>query len=386
MNFGFTEEQELLRSEVEKFVQAHSPMPEVRRAARSERGYDETTWRRMAELGWLGLLVPEAHGGAGLSWVDVIVLLEATGRALLPSPLLSTVLATAALAQYGDEPQRERLLPPLARGETIATVALLERGQRLGADGVSLRAQRDGDGYRLDGEKAFVADVGSAGLFVVAARAEPGVGLWLVQRDQPGVTARSAPLIDATKRMGTLMLSDVRVTADAVLVAPGSAGIDALERLLDAGAVAVAAEMIGAAEAAHALTVEYAKTRRQFGQLIGRFQGVKHPLAEMYVELETARSLVYYAAWALSAAPADSRNAPALRGGASFVARAASMAKAYASDAFARIGVDAIQLHGAIGYTDEYDAQLYLKRSKWARPQFGDADYHYDRVAALGGL
>jgi alkylation response protein AidB-like acyl-CoA dehydrogenase len=373
MNFGFTEEQELLRGEVEKFVQAHSPMPEVRRAARSERGYDEPTWRRMAELGWLGLLVPEVHGGAGLSWVDVIVLLEATGRALLPSPLLSTVLASAALAQYGDEAQRARLLPPLARGETIATVALLERGQRLGADGVSLRAQREGDGYRLDGEKAFVADVGSAALFVVAARAEPGVGLWLVQRDQPGVTARSAALIDATKRMGTLVLSDVRVTADAVLVAPGAAAQPALGRLLDAGAIAVAAEMIGAAEAAHALTVEYAKTRRQFGQLIGRFQGVKHPLAEMYVELETARSLVYYAAWALSASPAE-------------VARAASMAKAYASDAFARIGVDAIQLHGAIGYTDEYDAQLYLKRSKWARPQFGDADYHYDRVAALGGL
>ncbi len=373
MNFGFTEEQELLRAGVEKFVQAHSPMPEVRRAARSELGFDERTWLHMADLGWLGLLVPEAHGGAGLSWVDVIVLLEATGRALLPSPLLSTLLASAALVEHGSETQRAHFLPGLARGEIIATPALLERGQRLGEGGVSLRARADGGGYRLDGEKTFVADAGSAGLFVVAARADRGVGLFLVQRQQPGVTARSAPLIDTTKRMGTLVLADAHVEPDAVLVAPGAAAEAALGRLLDAGAVAVAAEMIGAAQAAHALTVEYAKTRRQFGELIGRFQAVKHPLAEMYVDLETARSLVYYAAWALSAAPAE-------------VPRAASMAKAYASDAFARIGIDAIQLHGAIGYTDEYDAQLYLKRSKWARPQFGDADYHYDRIATLGGL
>jgi alkylation response protein AidB-like acyl-CoA dehydrogenase len=143
--------------------------------------------------------------------------------------------------------------------------------------------------------------------------------------------------------------------------------------LLDAGAVATAAEAVGAAQAAHELTVEYAKTRYQFGVPIGKFQGVKHPLAEMHVDIETARSLVYYAAWALEHGPAE-------------LPRAASMAKAYTSDAFARIGIDAIQLHGAIGYTEEYDAQLYLKRSKWVRPQFGDADYHYERIARLGGL
>ena len=156
-----------------------------------------------------------------------------------------------------------------------------------------------------------------------------------------------------------------------LVAAPDSAR--AFERLLDMGAVAVAAEAVGAASAALALTVDYAKTRKQFGHPIGKFQGVKHPLAEMHVELETAKSLVYFAGWALSASPEQ-------------VPQAASMAKAQASDAFARIGVDAIQLHGAIGYTDEYDAQLYLKRSKWARPQYGDADYHYDRLARLRGL
>jgi len=280
-------------------------------------------------------------------------------------------LASAALAQHGSAAQKARHLPALARGELTATLALLERDQRLGADGVHATAVRDGEAYVLTGEKAFVHDAGSAGLFVTAARSEQGVALFLLERAQPGVTAESHALIDTTKRMGTLRMQGARVGAESVLVAPAQAE-HALARWLDAGAVAVAAEAVGAAQAAHALTVAYAKERQQFGGPIGRFQGVKHPLAEMYVELETARSLVYYAAWALDASPDD-------------VPRTASMAKAYTSEAFARIGIDAIQLHGAIGYTEEYDAQLYLKRSKWARPQFGDADHHYDRLARLGG-
>jgi alkylation response protein AidB-like acyl-CoA dehydrogenase len=372
MNFGLSEEQLLLQGAVRAFLDAHCALPEVRRAAAMPQGYDPQVWRQIGELGWPGLLVPEALSGAGLGFIDVALVLEATGQRLLPSPLVSTVLAALALREHGTQAQRAGHLPALARGERIATVALLEREQRLGPEGVGARAERDGAGFVLEGEKAFVHDAGSASLFVVAARASDGVALFLVERGQAGVEASDFPMIDTTKRMGTLRLSGVRVPDDAVLVAPSS-GAAALERLLDAGAVAVAAEMVGAAHAAHALTVEYAKTRKQFGESIGRFQGVKHPLAEMYVQIETARSLVYYAAWALDAAPAE---AP----------RSVSMAKAYASEAFARIGIDAIQLHGAIGYTDEYDAQLYLKRSKWARPQFGDADYHYDRIARLGGL
>jgi alkylation response protein AidB-like acyl-CoA dehydrogenase len=371
MNFGFTEEQERLRAEARRLLQLESPMPAVRRAAGTPLGYDPALWQRLAALGFVGLLVPERHGGGGLGWVEVIVLLEATGQTLLPSPLLSTLLASAALKTHGDEAQQARYLPRIARGELIATLALLERSQRLDVEGVQTTARRDGDGYVLAGEKAFVHDAGSAGLFVVAARGEQGVGLFLIEREQPGVVAENHSTIDSTKRMGNLRLSDVHIGKDAVLVAP-PAGEAALECLLDAGAVAVAAEAVGAATAAHALTVAYAKERKQFGAPIGKFQGVKHPLAEMYVEIETARSLVYCAAWALDAAPEA-------------VPRAASMAKAYTSECFARVGIDAIQLHGAIGYTEEYDAQLYLKRSKWARPQFGDADHHYDRIARLGG-
>jgi alkylation response protein AidB-like acyl-CoA dehydrogenase len=372
MNFGFTQEQEMLGTEARRLLQLESPMAEVRRVAGTPQGYDSGLWQQLAALGWLGLLVPQRCGGAGLGWVDVIVLLEVTGRGLLPSPLLSTMLASAAIVENGDAAQHARVLPRIAAGELIATLALFERDQPLEPEGVRAHAAKTGDGHVLDGEKAFVHDAGSAGLFVVAAREERGLGLFLVERGQAGVQAENHSMIDATKRMGTLRLSGVRVAREAVLVAPPQAEA-AFGRLLDAGAVATAAEAVGAAQAVHELTVEYAKVRHQFGVPIGKFQAVKHPLAEMHVEIETAKSLVYYAAWALESAASE-------------LPRAASMAKAYISDAFARIGIDAIQLHGAIGYTAEYDAQLYLKRSKWVRPQFGDADYHYERIAQLGGL
>jgi alkylation response protein AidB-like acyl-CoA dehydrogenase len=373
MNFGFTAEQELLAAAVQKFLREHSPLGEVRRAARSEHGYSESVWRTLSELGWPGLLVPEAHGGSGLGFVDAALLFEQLGYGLLPGPLAATVLASAALAAYGSAAQQAQYLPGLARGASIAAPALFEDGQPLEASGVHARAQAEpGGGFTLSGEKAFVPDAGSAELFVVAARSERGLGLFLVERGQPGVSTSAFATIDATKRMGSLSLSQVRVADSAVLVAP-PAGEAAYARLLDQGAISIAAESIGAGAAALAMTVEYAKTRRQFEAPIGKFQGVKHPLAEAHVELETARSLVYYAAWTLDASPSE---AP----------RAAAMAKAYASEAFATIGLLAIQLHGAIGYTEEYDAQLYFKRSKWARPQYGDPDQHYERIAQLGGL
>ena len=328
MNFGFTEQQEQLRAQVQKLLVTESPMPEVRRVAKTDAGYDAALWNKLGELGLLGLLVPEAFGGAGLSWVDAVVLLEATGQALLPSPLLSQLLVTSVIAELGSDEQKRRLLPALARGEQIAAPALFERGRELGAEGVHAQAVASGTGYALTGEKTFVADAASAGLFLVAALGEQGLVLGVLERDQPGVRAQCFTAIDTTKRIGTLTLDGTRLEPANVLVA-GPAGARAFERLLDMGAVAVAAEAVGAASAALALTVDYAKTRKQFGHPIGKFQGVKHPLAEMHVELETAKSLVYFAGWALSASPEQ-------------VPQAASMAKAQASDAFARIGVDAI--------------------------------------------
>src|SRR5262245_11667769 len=375
MDFGLSEEQELLRSEVRKFLDARCPLEQVRKIMETGPGYAPELWQELAELGWLGLIIPENHGGAGLGWVDLVVLLRETGRTLFPSPLVSTTLAAAAILDAGSAEQQARRLPSLADGTRIGTLALLEASDVLAPTGVSVQGKPDGDAFVVTGEKRFVSDAGAANLFVVAFRTGSGaqdLTLGVVDAGAPGVSAKAFPTIDATKRMGTLLLENARVPKSALLGAPGKAW-PAIETLFDRGAVAVTAESLGAAQAALDLTVQYAKDRIQFGAPIGKYQGVKHPLAEMYVDVESATSLLYYAAWAADESPAE-------------LPRSASLAKAYTADAFARIGIDGVQLHGAVGYTAEYDIQLYLKRSKWARPAFGDSDYHYERVARLGGL
>jgi alkylation response protein AidB-like acyl-CoA dehydrogenase len=369
MNFGFTEEQELLRSEVRKFLEESCPLEKVRSIGEGA-GFDPTLWRQIADLGWLGLLVPEEHGGAGLGWVDLVVVLEETGRSLLPSPLLATTLFAHALVRFGSDAQKAELLPRIASGEAIGTLALMEADDVPGPAGVQLSGEKDGAGWTLRGEKLFVPDAEAATHFLTAFRTMDGVRLAILARGAAGVSAASFPGIDLTKRVGRLSMEDVRVEESALL--PG-ADAEALGALFDAGATAVATEAVGAAEAALDLTVRYARERIQFGRPIGQFQGVKHPLAESYVDIESWKSLAYYAAWCIDEGHAD---APL----------AASRAKAYASECFPRIGIEVIQLHGGIGYTWEYDAHLYLKRAKWMRPVFGDADWHYERVAQLGGL
>jgi alkylation response protein AidB-like acyl-CoA dehydrogenase len=325
----------------------------------------------MAGLGWLGLIIGEQYGGAGLGFVDLAVLLEETGRGLLPGPLLSTSLAAAAISEFGSEEQKQRYLPSLADGSAIGTLAILEDSDTLGPDGVALAGTRDGDGYRLNGVKRFVHDAGSATLFVVAFRAGKDIAFAVVPASADGVKAQSHASMDQTKRLGSLTLESVFVSSGDVLGAAKD-GAAALARLLDLAAVAVTAEMVGAMDRALEITTNYAKERVQFGAPIGKYQGVKHPLAEMFVDVETSRSLVYYAAWCVSDRPEE-------------LPAAAARAKAYASEAFTRIGIDGVQLHGAIGFTAEYDIQLYLKRSKWALPAFGDAAFHYERLAQMGG-
>ncbi len=372
MNFGFTEEQELLRQEVRKFLDANAPMEAVRKLAETPEGFSRALWQQIGALGWLGLTIPEAHGGAGLGMVDLVVVLEETGRTLFPSPLLATTLAASAIRDAGSEAQRARWLPGLAEGSAIGTIAVVEAGDRLDPGGVRLAGRREGGDWRITGEKLQVLDGAEADLLVVAFRTGPDDGeiaLGVVERGAPGLTVEATPSIDATRRVARVRCAGVRLAADALLGAPGAAAA-ALTRLLDQAAAAVTAETIGAAEGALRLTVDYARERVQFGSPIGRFQGVKHPLAEMYVDVESFKSLLYYAAWCIDQ---DDPETP----------RFVSMAKAYAGEAFARIGIDGVQLHGGVGYTWEYDVQLYLKRSKWARAAFGDPDHHYDRVARL---
>jgi len=371
MNFGFTQEQDLLRGEVRKFVAQRCPMEKVREIIRHKQPtFDGALWGELVEMGLAGLTVSEAHGGAGLSLLDLVVVLEELGRGLVPLPVLTSALAAHAIRVAGDEAQQARYLPRIAQG-AVATVALLEGDGRLDAAGIGLTGRVDGDGFVLSGAKHFVDDAGAAELFVVAFRtgdAPEALSLAVLERGE-GVSGESYLTMDRTKPAGNLVLDGARVPASAVLGEVGGAW-EVIQGIYDRGAVLVTAEAIGTAEAAHAMTVEYAKTRVQFGSVIGRYQGVKHPLAEMYVDLESIKSLTYYAAWL-----ADHRSAE--------LPVAASRAKAYAADAFVRIGIDAIQLHGAIGYTSELDAQLYMKRAKYVRPAFGDADYHFDRVLML---
>ena len=366
MNFGFTEEQDFLRDAVRKFVDGRCPMSEVRNLMETRDAHSPELWTEMASLGWLGLLVPEEHGGAGLSWVDFVVLLEEAGRTLLPSPLVSNALALTAVKEGGSPAQQGRWLPALADGSSVGTLALLEESDIPGLEGIALAARVEGDTHVLEGRKCFVADAGCADLFVVAYRANGELALGVVSASAAGVSVELAVSLDETKRMGTLRLAGVRIEArDRLEAVPASTTIPLLQ---DCGAIAVTAEALGAAEGALAITVQYAKDRVQFGSPIGRYQGVKHRLADQWVDTESIKSLVYYGAWAIE----NSREE---------LPRYASLSKAYVADAFTRIGVECVQLHGAVGYTLEYDIQLYLKRSKWVRSMYGDSNYHRDRLA-----
>ncbi len=375
MNFGFSEEQDLLRSEVRRFLAERCPMSEVREIIATPSGYSESLWHELGSLGWLGLTVPEAHGGGGLSWLDLMILLEETGRSLFPSPLIANTLAATALVELGSEEQKKLWLPGICDGSRVGTVALFEESDIASIAGMRMRSEmRDGQ-MILSGRKCQVLDPESADLFIVSFRTGDGnedLALGVIDASTPGATAKSFEMIDASKRMGHLDLTEVQLADSHILGGNRQAG-GAITRLLDAATLAVTAEMAGAVDAAIQLTVEYAKERIQFDQPIGQFQGVKHPLAEMYVDAESFKSLLYYGAWCFEHRPEE-------------LSRYASLAKAYATEAFIRTGVDSIQLHGAVGFTTAQDIHLYFKRSKWARPIFGDAETHYERVLKLRGI
>lgn len=377
MNFGFTEEQELLRAEVRKFLDQNAPLERVRKIVEDDDspGTDPALWARMAELGWVGLTMPEEHGGMGLDLETLLVVLEETGRSLFPSPLVSSVLAAKAIERFGNAEQQARWLPGLADGTKVGAFAVLERSDTLAADGIETLGKPDGEDLILSGEKLFVMDAAAADLTVVAIRSgsdAESISLVVVEADTPGVVAKDFEAMDLTKRIGRLVLEEARVPAGSVLGEQGAAW-PAVQWLIDLGAALVTAEAVGAAEAALDITTAFAKERVQFDEQIGKFQGVKHPLAEIYVDVESFRSLVYYAIWALDQDADDAQ-------------LAVSRAKAYCADAFPQAGIMGVQLHGGVGYTWEYDIQLYLKRAKWVRPMFGDADYHYERIARLGDL
>lgn len=323
----------------------------------------------MGDLGWLGLVIDTDYGGIGLGWVDLIVVLEEMGRSLFPSPFVSNTLAASTLGELGNEEQKKRLLPALADGHKVATLALLDIVGSPINDNIHLHGKKKQSCVLLTGEKPFVQDAGIADHFLVACYVDNSLCLAIIDKEDQGVGVTNSATMDETKRIGTLSLDGVAVSSENLIPLTDAE----LIRIFDKGVVAVTGEMVGAADEATRMTANYASERIQFGNPIGKYQGVKHRLAEMYVDVESFRSLLYYAAWTVDESQTE-------------LSRSASLAKAYASDAFAQIGVDSVQLHGAIGFTQEYEIQLYLKRSKWARPAFGDSEYHYQRAATIGEL
>ncbi len=369
MDARFTEEQERLREGARDFLARECPMSLVREISDDGKAFPDALWQRLAELGWLGLVFAERHGGAGLGPLELALVLEETGRVLLPGPFLSTVaLGGLAVALAGTEEQRQRILPAIAEGRLRATLALLEEGTGWDATGVCLLARREGSALRVSGTKRFVLDAETADLFVTPVRLESGeLVLLLVDRRSEGVSVRPVAQVDATRRVGELHLADVRLGADAILGEP-PAGAAALERLLDHARVALCAEMCGCAARVLELSVDYAKTREQFGRPIGSFQAIQHKCADMLVQVEAMRSATWYAAWALASDADDAH-------------RAACMAKSYCADAAPEVAGAGIQIHGGQGFTWEQDLHLYYKRAKASELQLGGAAFHRELVA-----
>ena len=376
MDIGFTEEQELLRTSARKFLENECPTTFVRQRMAEPAAVTEAFWQELANQGWLGILYPEEAGGSGLGLVDMTVLMEEMGRAVMPGPFFSTVLlGGAAIHEAGSPAQRQEWLPRITAGEAKVSLAWTEPNARWDAAGIVAAGRETAGGFILSGTKLFVPDAHLSDALVVAARTrdgstmEDGVSLFLVPKDAPGLTITLLPTIDETRKLCEVKLDNVALPATALL-GERHGGWPELARVLDRATVALCAEMCGGAQRVLDMTTDYAKIRIAFGKPIGSYQGVKHRAADMLVDVENARSLTYYAAWTIDEGLAE---APL----------ATSMAKAYASDAYRRVAGGGIQLHGGIGFTWEHDLQLYFKRAKASEVAFGNATWHRERVARL---
>jgi alkylation response protein AidB-like acyl-CoA dehydrogenase len=374
MDFGFSEEQDMLRQSARQFLESECSMTYVRKMMEDDTGYSEEQWKKMADLGWMGLIFPEEHGGSGLNMVDLVVVLEEMGRAVMPGPFYATViLGGQAIELGGSSEQKKRYVPEIAAGTLKATLAQVEESGRWDAEGIELPATKDGAGFALSGTKLFVHDAHNADLLIVPARTRgtgrDGITLFLVDAKQPGVSTTLLKTMDQTRKLCEVSFKNVKVGKDAVLGAVDQ-GWSLLDRLIDRAKVAMCAEMCGGAQRVLEMSVEYAKVREQFGRPIGSFQAIQHKCANMMVQTESAKSATYYAAWAVA------NDVPEAH-------LAACMAKAYCSDAYRFVSAEGIQIHGGIGFTWEHDMHLYFKRAKGSEVTFGDATWNRELVAQL---
>jgi alkylation response protein AidB-like acyl-CoA dehydrogenase len=362
VNFDLTDEQQMLQAAAREFLAARLKSETIRGLAESDDAFSEDLWREMSDLNWPGLMVSEAYGGQELGTVELAVLMEQLGYALVPGPIFSSMLAAIALETAATAEQKERYLAPLATGEQRGTLALWDAGAGWAPDDVTLAPERANGGYVLSGEKLFVLDAARADFFIVGAADDRR---FIVERDAEGLSITPTETIDGTRKQYAVKLDGVKVGEDAAFGGPGAMGPARIRAY-----VSVAAELAGIAQRAMEMAVDYAKERKQFGRPIGAYQAVSHRCAQMLLETEGARSAAYYAAWAADNEP---QTAPL----------AASMAKAYASDAGTHVTGASLQVHGGIGFTWEHDLHLWLKRASADSVMFGDSRWHREQVARL---
>jgi len=355
MEFGLSESQQLLKDNARRFFAGECPMEEVRRLMETETAYDAGLWAKMVEQGYTGVLFSEELGGVGLREVELILLMEEAGRALVPGPLFSTVaLAGVMIDRVGSPDEKKKYLAPICSGEARSTAAVLEAHANWDLTDLQIVSSNG----RLTGEKLFVPDAKVADFIVVVTRD----GVFVADQKAPGITIQPMSVMDLTRKMYSVRFSNTPVER--------LGSLKAVSRALDVAAAALVAEMVGGMQRTLDITVEYAKMRKQFGKSIGTYQAVQHQCADMYLETESARSAVYYAAWALEQHTPDS-------------AIAVSIAKMYASDTARMVGNRGIQVHGGMGFTWENDLHLYYKRAKASETTLGDSTYHRERIARL---
>jgi len=370
VQFTFTEEQEQFRDMVRRFTAEHSPSSAVRRLMETDEGFEPETWAQLSgQLGLTALRIPEPFGGGGFTAVELGIVMEEFGRALLCAPYFSSaVLATEVILAAGSDADRSALLPALADGSRRAAFAFVEAGGSWDPADIEVSALETDDGWRIDGSKRFVIDGHTADCLIVAARTTSGIGLFLVEGGAGQMERYLVPSMDPTRKLADVRFNDT----PAVRIGTGTDASAELDRAMDMAALALASEMVGGAQALLDSAVAYAKMRVQFGRTIGSFQAIKHKCADMLLDVESARSAAYAAA---SAEADGDPEAPAL----------ASLAKASASEAYLRTAAETIQIHGGIGFTWENDTHLWFKRAKSSEVMLGDAQWHRERMMQRWG-
>ena len=377
MELGFTKEQKLLRSSARDFLKKECPVSLMREMKTDETGFPAKIWQQMADLGWLGIMIPEEYNGTGGSFIDLAIILEAMGEVCCPGPFFSSVvLGGLTILNTGSEKQKKELLTRLAEGDMILSLALTEPGTWYSQDGISTKIADDGNHYILTGTKLFVENAHISDYLLCVVRDESstltvnGLSILLVDRKSPGIQINLLDTLAYDKQC-EVFFDDVRVPKENILGPAGKAA-PILEKLQQQAAVAKCAELLGIIQAAFNMSVAYAKERTQFGKSIGSFQAIQHHCANMVVDVDGARFITYKAAWKLA------ENQPA--------GLEASMAKAWTSDAARKVTTLGHQIHGAISFCDDHDLHLYYRKAKAGEIAFGDSNYHREKVAGHLGL